>query len=139
MKSVVAALWRDTFLRYFASSAAALVVDTSSFFALVAVGVPAAAAAALGYAIGIVAHWLIVSRAVFAGDLAERGSARTRQKMLFVISAFAGLALTTAIVSIGAAVGASLVLTKAVAVAVSFVVNWLIRRWVVFRPQVVAA
>jgi putative flippase GtrA len=139
MRSLLGRLLRDTFLRYFAASGIALAIDSSSFFALVAVDAPPGPAAAVAYAIGIVAHWLITSRAVFVADLAEPGPARTRQKLLFVVSALAGLALTTAIVSAGAAMGASLVLTKGIAVAVSFTITWLIRRSVVFRPQAIAA
>lgn len=139
MRAIAGKLWRDTFLRYFAASGIALAVDAASFFMLVALGAAAGASAALAYSTGIVAHWLITSRAVFAEDLAERGRARTRQKVLFVLSALAGLALTTAIISAGAAMGASLVAAKGVAVVVSFTSTWLIRRWVVFRPQTAAA
>lgn len=127
-------LTQDTFLRYFGASAGALAVDAGSFFAMVAAGAPAGPAAAAAYSLGIVAHWLIASRAVFIGDVAARGPARTRQKVLFVLSAFAGLAITTGIVTAGAAAGLSLVLTKGVAVVFSFTVNWLIRRRLVFRP-----
>jgi putative flippase GtrA len=139
MHALAVSLWRDTFVRYFAASLVALGVDASCFFALVALGVPAGPAAAAGYSVGIVAHWLLTSRAVFVSDLADRGPARTRQKALFVLSALAGLALTTAIVTGGAAIGANLALTKGVAVAVSFTANWLIRRWLVFRPHAAAA
>ena len=138
MRALVLRAWRTTFLRYFASSAAALAVDTGCFFAMIAAGLPAGPASALAYSIGIVAHWLIVSRAVFAVELAEQGPARTRQKMLFVLSALAGLGVTTLVVSAGVALGAGPGISKAVAVALSFTVNWLIRRWVVFRPAPVA-
>ncbi|MFC4254002.1 GtrA family protein [Altererythrobacter xixiisoli] len=126
-------LLADTFLRYVAASGVALAADLSAFFALVFGGMPAGAASALAYSFGIIVHWLIASRAVFIGDVAERGRARTRQKALFVLSAFAGLALTTGIVSAGAAVEANLLLTKLVAVATSFAANWMIRRRLVFR------
>jgi putative flippase GtrA len=139
MRSILVKLWSDTFLRYFAASGIALSVDTSSFFALVAGGASPAVAAAVAYCVGIVAHWLITSRAVFVDDLAERGPARTRQKLLFVLTALAGLALTTAIVSIGARLGIGLVLAKSAAVAVSFAVTWLMRRLIVFRPAPLAA
>ena len=128
-------LWNDTFLRYFAASGIALGVDASCFFMLVALGTRPALGAAIAYCIGILAHWLISSRAVFAHELADEGPERTRQKMLFVGSALAGLALTTLIVSIGAALGFNLALTKGVAVAASFTLTWLARRWIVFRPS----
>ena len=139
VRALSAKLYRMTFARYFASSAAALVVDSTCFFALVAIAVPAGLASAVAYSIGILAHWLITSRAVFPAEVAERGSARTRQKAMFVLSAFAGLAATTAIVSAGAAMGMNLVLTKGTAVVVSFTINWLLRRFLVFPPQVSVA
>lgn len=139
MRAFAAKLWEGTFARYFASSGMALGVDATSFFTLVALGAPPGPASALGYSIGIVAHWLITSRAVFPDDVAERGPARTKQKVLFVLSALIGLAITTGIVSGGAAMGVNLVLTKGVAVVLSFTANWLLRRRVVFRPQGIAA
>lgn len=132
-------LWNDTFLRYFAASGIALGVDASCFFTLMALGVRPGIGAALAYCVGILAHWLISSRAVFAHDLAERGPERTRQKMLFVVSALAGLAVTTMIVSSGAAIGLNLAVTKGIAVAASFTITWLARRWIVFRPGILAA
>lgn len=139
MHSLKTALWRSTFARYFASSGVALGADSTLFFGLVAIGAPAGPASAVGYSFGIVVHWLVASRAVFVGDLAEQGPARTRQKMLFVLSALAGLAVTTGIVSAGVALSLNLALSKAVAIALSFTTNWLIRRWIVFRPQPLAA
>jgi putative flippase GtrA len=139
MRALTARLWQGTFLRYFASSGMALGVDATSFFTLVALGARPGPASAAAYSIGIVAHWLITSRAVFPDDVAERGPARTRQKGLFVVSALIGLAMTTAVVSAGAAMGVNLVLTKGIAVALSFTTNWLLRRRIVFRPQRLAA
>lgn len=138
LRAASAKLCRMTFARYFASSLAALAVDSTIFFVSVAMGAPAAPASAVAYAVGILAHWLITSRAVFVAEVAERGSARTRQKLMFVLTALAGLAVTTAIVSAGASMGANLVLTKGVAVALSFTVNWLLRRFLVFPAQAVA-
>jgi putative flippase GtrA len=95
--------------------------------------VPGGLAAFLGYSIGMVVNWLLLSRAVFGDSLAERGAARTQQKALFVISTLLGLGLTTVIVSIAAAVGFNLVITKGIAVVVSFTANWLVRKHFVFR------
>ena len=128
-------LWNDTFLRYVAASGMALGADASCFFLLVALGLRPGLAAALAYCVGIAVHWLISSRAVFAHELADRGAERTRQKMMFVGSALAGLALTTAIVSGGAAFGINLAVTKGIAVAASFTLTWLMRRWIVFRAD----
>ena len=121
------------FLRYIAASGFALAVDMGTFMALLALGNPAAPAAAAGYGLGIVAHWLISTRAVFIGAVAERGALRHRQKALFVGSALAGLALTTSIVGIGAALGLDPRLAKAAAIAASFMLTWLLRERIVFR------
>ncbi|TCM21660.1 putative flippase GtrA [Novosphingobium sp. PhB165] len=130
---LVVRLMRDTFLRYLAASALALGVDIACFWLLVQLAVSAGPASAAGYSAGIVAHWLIASRVVFAGDVAEGGMARARQKALFVLSALAGLAITTGVVSAGAMFGMHLAITKALAIGLSFFTSWLIRRRIVFR------
>ncbi|WP_340588315.1 GtrA family protein [Erythrobacter alti] len=119
--------------RYLLASVGALAVDVGSFLALLSLGVWAAGASAIGYSLGIVAHWLMSSRAVFIGNVAERGAGRTRQKALFVISALIGLGLTTGIVWAGDVSGFDPRLAKLVAIAVSFTVTWLVRSRVVFR------
>lgn len=126
-------------VRYVLASVGALAVDLGSFLALLALAVPAAAASACGYALGIVAHWLLSSRAVFADSVAEKGRERTRQKALFVGSALIGLALTTAIVGLADLAGLDPRLAKLAAIAVSFAVTWMLRNKVVFRPASAAA
>ena len=120
-------------LRYLLASVGALAVDMGSFLALLTIGMWPATASAIGYCLGIVAHWLMSSRAVFADTVATNGSARTRQKALFVISALIGLALTTFIVWAGGSAGIDPRIAKLVAIAVSFSVTWLLRSRVVFR------
>lgn len=122
-------------LRYVLASAGALAVDVGCFLALLTLAVPAAAASAAGYALGILAHWLLSSRTVFVGDVAAPGPERTRQKALFVGSALGGLALTTAIVGLGDAAGIDPRFAKLVAVLVSFTATWLLRSRVVFRAR----
>ena len=123
--------WR--FLRYLLASVGALAVDLGTFLALLSMGMWPAGASACGYSLGIVAHWLMSSRAVFTGSVAERGTARTRQKALFVISALVGLSLTTAIVWAGDVSGIDPRLAKVFAIGVSFFATWLLRSRVVFR------
>ena len=125
-------------LRYLLASTGALAVDIACFLALLALSIPPAPASAAGYALGILAHWLLSSRTVFVGDVAARGPERTRQKALFVGSALAGLALTTVIVGLGDATGIDPRLAKVVAIAVSFSATWLLRSRVVFRLQAAA-
>ena len=122
-------------IRYILASVGALAVDVGTFLAFMAIGVAAAPASAMGYSLGILAHWLMSSRAVFQDSVAERGMARTRQKALFVISALVGLALTTAIVGAGDWAGGDPRLAKLVAIVVSFTATWLLRSKIVFRAE----
>lgn len=124
---------RIVLLRYLAASALALGVDMASFLLLLRLNLPPAPAAATGYSLGIAAHWLLSSRAVFTRGVAERGPERTRQKALFVLSALFGLALTTAIVGAGSGFGIDPRLAKLAAVAASFTATWLLRERLVFR------
>ena len=121
-------------VRYGLASVAALAIDRGTFLALLATGLAAAPASALGYSIGIVTHWLVSSRAVFVGRVAERGPDRTRQKAMFVGSALVGLALTTLIVGAGELAGFDPRLAKLVAIGASFAATWLLRSRIVFRP-----
>ena len=122
-----------TLIRYLAASVGALAVDFGSFLAFLALGVAAAPASAAGYALGIAAHWLLSSRAVFTQSVAARGSERTRQKAMFAGSALVGLGLTTGIVAGAGSVGIDPRLAKLAAIAVSFAATWLLREKIVFR------
>lgn len=121
------------FVRYLVVSVGALAVDFGSFLALMALGLMAAPASALGYSLGIVAHWLMSSRAVFQDRVASSGNERSKQKALFVISALVGLALTTAIVGAADWAGIDPRLAKLAAIGVSFFATWVIRAKIVFR------
>lgn len=122
-------------LRYVIASAGALGVDFGTYLALLALGLYAPVAAAMSYSLGIAAHWLMSSRAVFVGDVAEGGMARARQKALFVGSALVGLGLTTSIVWGGEIAGLDPRLGKLVAIGASFVVTWVLRSQVVFARK----
>lgn len=123
-------------IRYGAASVLSLAVDMGLFLLLLASGIAAAGASALGYSIGILTHWLISSRAVFVGRVAGRGPERTRQKALFVGSALVGLALTTVIVGAGELAGFDPRLAKVAAIGASFAATWLLRSRIVFRAAV---
>ena len=120
-------------VRYMAASAGALAIDMGSFLALLTLGVMPAPAAAAGYSLGILAHWLLSSRAVFNDTVAPRGLIRTRQKALFVISALIGLTLTTAIVGVGDLAGLDPRVAKGAAIVASFALTWVLRNRIVFR------
>ena len=121
-------------LNYLLASALALGSDAGLFLLLLDGGLSPVAASAVGYCAGILVHWLISSRLVFADGTAARGTGeRHRQKLLFVGSALVGLAVTTAIVGGGSALGLDPRLAKLAAIVVSFQTTYLLRRHIVFR------
>jgi putative flippase GtrA len=120
---------------YLFASVLALGCDAGLFLLLLGAGLEQVAASALGYGLGIAVHWLVSSRLVFADSAAARGTGeRHRQKMLFVGSALAGLAVTTAVVGIGIGWGLDPRIAKLAAIAISFQTTYLLRRHIVFRP-----
>lgn len=133
LSNLVYRLRKTTVIRYGIASVGALAVDMGVFLALLSARTPGAAASAVGYSAGIAAHWLLSSRKVFMDSLAERGEARTRQKVLFVASALIGLAITTAIVGLAAALHSDPRPAKLVAIIASFTATWFLRKRLVFR------
>lgn len=126
-------LYNAVLLRYIGASAIALASDVAVFSLCFALAVTPALASAIGYCVGIAVHWLISSRAVFGASVAPRGSARTRQKTLFALSAFVGLAITTFIVWGGEHLRSHAFASKAVAILVSFCAVYIVRKQVIFR------
>ena len=120
------------YLRYLAASGVSLAVDFAIFMILLSVGAPPALAAASGYLTGILCHWLLSSRIVFVGHVADRGASRHQQQALFLLSAFVGLGITTAIVGLGSRYGLDPRLAKAVAIVVSFQTTYVLRKKIVF-------
>jgi putative flippase GtrA len=121
-------------LNYLLASVLALGSDAALFLLLLDSALSPMAASAVGYCAGILVHWLVSSRLVFADGAAARGTGeRHRQKMLFVGSALVGLAVTTAIVGTGSALGLDPRLAKLAAIVVSFQTTYLLRRHIVFR------
>ena len=119
-------------IRYGLASVGALAVDMGSFLLLLAIGMISPLAAAAGYSLGIVVHWVLSSRTVFQDTVAVKGEGRGRQKALFVGSALVGLALTTAIVWAGDHSGIDPRAAKVAAIAASFIVTYLLRKTIVF-------
>ena len=122
----------QVYFRYIGASAVSLGVDFAVFMAALSIGVPPALAAACGYIVGIVCHWLISSRMVFVGLVADDSASRRHQQALFVLSALVGLAITTAIVGVGSRYGLDPRIAKGIAIVVSFQTTYIIRKKVVF-------
>ena len=122
---------RLIYARYLAASICALGVDLATF--LLALNLLSAGlAAAAGYGAGMATHWLLSSRAVFAGRLAPEGVQRRQQWLLFLASGLVGLALTVAIVAAADSFGADPRMAKGVAILLSFQATYVLRRRVVF-------
>src|SRR3546814_16663248 len=81
-------------LNYLLASGLALGSDAGLFLLLLDAGLSPVTASATGYCAGILVHWVVSSRLVFADGAAARGTGeRHRQKLLFVGSALVGLAV----------------------------------------------
>ena len=126
-------IWnRFTLTRYLAASIVALAFDVAVFSTLLAIGMGAAIASALGYCAGIVIHWLVSSNFVFTGKT-RTGAALQWQRILFAGSAILGLAITVATVAIFSGWGLHPVAAKAIAIIISFIAVYAARKWGVFR------
>jgi putative flippase GtrA len=120
------------YTRYIGASVVSLGVDFAVFMAALSLGMAPALAAATGYVSGIVCHWAISSRLVFAAQLASSSVGRRQQQALFVVSALVGLGITTAIVGFGSHFGLDPRIAKGVAIVVSFQATYVLRKKVVF-------
>lgn len=118
--------------RYLSAGIVALAADSGSFLALMRAGLNPVAAAALGFGVGIAVNWVVASSLMFASDIAPDAAQRARQRMLFVVTALLGLAMTTGIIAACTAMGLDPRLGKLIAVAVSFTVTSALRDWLIF-------
>ncbi len=120
------------YTRYIGASLVSLAVDFAVFMAALSLGAPPALAAATGYVAGIVCHWAISTRFVFAARIAASAAGKQQQQALFLLSALVGLGITTGIVGIGSRFGFDPRLAKGVAIVVSFQATYVLRKKVVF-------
>lgn len=121
-----------TYARYVFASAAALAADLGIYVLLLSAGIDAVAAAVAGYSLGVAVHWLLSTRLVFrrSGDM--KGGERWRAKVLFALTAVVGVGTTAGVVALCVYEGLSPLLAKLIAIAVSFNVTYVLRRWLVF-------
>jgi putative flippase GtrA len=126
-------LWhRFTITRYLAASVIALAFDVALFSSLVAMAIDPTIASAAGYGIGIVIHWMVSANIVFTGKTRD-GTALQIQRALFAGSALVGLGITVSTVEILGRFGLDPLASKAVAIGISFVAVYAMRKWGVFR------
>ncbi|KFG88453.1 GtrA-like protein precursor [Sphingobium herbicidovorans NBRC 16415] len=119
---------RFTFIRYLLASLCALSGDMLLFLALLRMDVPPAAAAAVGYIGGLLLHWMISVRFVFTSTRRPTHG----QRLGFAVSAAVGLGITTGLVSALGVAGLAPALAKLLAIPVSFLTVYAIRKYGVF-------
>ena len=115
-------------------SAVALGIDLAIFWMLTAAHTPARWAGAVGYAVGIVVHYLLSSRFVFD----TRGSTKstTRRFAEFVVSGAIGLGITWLVIALAVDfMHLPALIGKGAAVGIAFVVVFLLRRGIVFAAD----
>jgi putative flippase GtrA len=126
-------LWhRFTITRYLAASVIALAFDVALFASLVALGIDPTIASAAGYCAGIIVHWMVSANIVFTGKTRD-GTALQIQRALFAGSALVGLGITVVTVELLGRVGVHPIPSKGVAIGISFVAVYAMRKWGVFR------
>lgn len=120
-------------LCYIGVSVSALMADVTVYVLMLGFVSKAAYAAAFGFIIGVVTHYLVASRVAFPDRLEARGSAAEAPVMAkFFAAGATGLAVTPAIVWLLAdSLGYHPYLAKAVAVGVSFVCVFAVLRFLV--------
>ncbi len=123
-----AIIGRFTFTRYLMASVCALSADFALFLALAHIGLPPAIAAFGGYSGGLVVHWLISVHFVF--EVREPPS--HAQRIAFLLSALIGMAITMGLVGGLSSLGLAPAAAKLMAVLVSFLAVYAIRKYGIF-------
>ncbi|PJG48241.1 polysaccharide biosynthesis protein GtrA [Sphingobium sp. LB126] len=123
-----AIIGRFTFTRYLLASICALSGDFALFLLLNHMGLPPAIAALGGYSGGLVLHWLISVHFVF--EMQE--PATHAQRIAFILSALIGMAITMALVGGLSGLGMQPAMAKLMAVPVSFLAVYAIRKYGIF-------
>jgi putative flippase GtrA len=125
---------KKEFLLYAAVSALALAVDvTILYLATTRLAMPGYLAAALAYAFGLAVHYMLSVRYVFTHRRME--SQRRTEVMVYALTGLVGILLSAGIVHAGNLLGQSLALSKLVAIAVSFIAVFMIRKITLFSAD----
>lgn len=121
--------------RYVGASAVALVFDTCVFLALVAwTSLATPVAGAIGYLSGMLLNYGLSIRYIFS--TAATGKTSQRLILEYIATGVLGVCITYALIALVADIlGAPPLFAKAVAVAVTFTVIYLVRAIGVFRPR----
>ena len=135
IRRVVALLTRSAvfpqLLRYGAASAVALAADYATLYLLASViGLPPLLANSVSFTVGVVITYFASRMWVFS----ERRLTDPRAEfVVFVLVGLAGLAVNDGVVWAGTTLGWNLYVAKALAAAVSFVWNFFLRKYLIYR------
>lgn len=123
------------FARYVLVSGAALAIDVASYSALVWLALTGATAAgAIGFMIGLVAHYGLSSRFVFNGNQSDKSSQRLLIE--YATTGVVGVAMTAGIILLTVdLIGMHPGLGKALAIGPAFVVVYMMRAALVFTSR----
>lgn len=125
---------KKEFLLYAAVSALALAVDVAILYLATArFAMPGYLAAALAYAIGLAVHYVLSVRYVFT--YRRMASQRRTEVMVYALTGFVGILLSAGIVHAGDLLDQSLAVSKLVAIAMSFITVFMIRKITLFSTN----
>jgi putative flippase GtrA len=125
---------KKEFLLYAAVSAVALAVDVAILYLATArFAMPSYIAAALAYAIGLAVHYVLSVRYVFTHR--RMASQRRTEVMVYALTGLVGILLSAGIVHVGDLLDQVLAVSKLVAIAVSFIAVFMIRKITLFSTD----
>ncbi len=118
--------------RYIGISGLALALDIAAFMLLIAFAVNPVVASVCGYLAGTQLHWMLSTRMVFAAGVNHDPAIQRRQQLMFFASAVLGISCNGGIVALGETLDAPLFISKALAIATSFVLVLVLRASIIF-------
>jgi putative flippase GtrA len=125
---------KKEFLLYAVASALALAVDVAILYlAATRLAMPGYLAAALAYAVGLAVHYVLSVRYVFA--YRRMASQRRNEIMVYALTGLVGIVLSAGIVHAGDLLDQSLAMSKLIAIAVSFIAVFMIRKVTLFSAD----
>ena len=117
--------------RYSAASALALALDFTVYLAFTGFGMSPPLAGVIGYAGGMILHYLLSTRFVFDARATDKVHARLFGE--FALSGLAGMGITALVIALATgAAGLAALPAKVLAAGSSFLVVFAVRRAVVF-------
>ena len=117
------------FSAYTAISVICLGIDIFLLWLLVALGLPDTVSAAIAYMTGLLVHYRLAVTYVFPSPAARGASPFA----LYFLSGLAGTLITAGTIHVGEILGIPLPIGKSFAIMLSFLVVYLVRKFLIFR------